>query len=100
MKNLKGGYQIVDLTESTTTKSVTISGTYDRFKNANGKALLIKTNDGSYVFSKVDEGALSTYSATYISGTLVYQVEVDSSDGVLLSEICDLEDVTPAQSQS
>lgn len=63
---MKGGYQIIDLTNATAGDPVTITGVFDVVKGNNGKAILIKTADGQDVFAQAKE-VDGDYVITYLS---------------------------------
>lgn len=94
---MKGGYQIIDLSTAEVDSSTTIEGLYDKMASSNGKAILIKTQDGGSVFAKVDQVGAS-YVSTYIDGQgHSYGVVVTNGDNVTVTEVDGIGDLSAIQ---
>ena len=84
---MKGGYQILDLSNVTVGTQATIDGIYNLVSGNNEKPLLIVTPDNQRVFSEVKAGTNKFVSAYLGADGSTYEVEIKSTNKVDITKV-------------
>lgn len=79
---MKGGYQIIDLSDVTVGTQATIEGIYDIAGGNNGKPFMVITPDGQRVFAEVKTGTNKYVTAYLGANGSTYTVEISKANKV------------------